>query len=103
MGAPVVLTKSALRDLESIVRYIAVDSPERARAFGNLLVDRALAIASFPEIGSVVAEVGDPSLRQILQGPYRIIYRIKTEPKAILVLRFWHGARGDAVIPTEES
>jgi plasmid stabilization system protein ParE len=94
MGTPVVLAKSALRDLESIVRYISLDNPERARSFGNLLIDRALAIGTFPEIGRIVPEKHDPELREVIFGAYRIVYRVKKNPNGIYVLRFWHAARG---------
>ena len=95
MGFPVILTEQAIADLATIVTFIAADNPERARSFGNLLIDRALAIGSFPDIGRIVPEVGDTQLREVFQGSYRIIYRVLHEPEAIYVLRFWHGARGE--------
>jgi len=94
MGCPVVLTPQAQKDLGSIVRFIARDSPERARAFGNLLIDQTLSLAQFPEIGRVVPEIGDPGVREIIHGSYRIIYEVFHEPAAIYILRFWHAARG---------
>ena len=67
-----------------------MDNAERARSFGNLLIDRALSIGSFPERGRIVPEVDDPSVREIIHGMYRIIYEIRREPMAVFVLRFWH-------------
>jgi toxin ParE1/3/4 len=94
MGFPVILTPQAIEDLGSIVRRIATDSPDRARSFGHALLDAALAIDPFPERGRIVPETGDPAVREILHGDYRIIYEVYREPNAIYVLRVWHGARG---------
>jgi hypothetical protein len=40
-----------------------------------------------------VPEVNDPAVREVIHGPYRIIYEILHDPDTIYVLRFWHGAR----------
>ena len=60
--------------MREIVSYIARDSPDRACRFGNTLIDKALSIETFPEMGQIVLEVGDPSVREIVHGSYRIIY-----------------------------
>ena len=60
MGWPVILTLQSQDDLREIVSYIARDSPERARKFGDILIDKALFIGTFPEMGQIVPEVGDP-------------------------------------------
>jgi plasmid stabilization system protein ParE len=69
MGWPVVLTPQAQDDLREIVSYIARDSPDRARRFGNTLIDQALSIGIFPEMGQVVFEVGDPSVLRSSMDP----------------------------------
>lgn len=94
MGWPVILTPQSQADLQEIVSYIARDSPERARRFGNVLIDKAMFIGTFPEMGQVVPEVRDPSVREIIHGSYRIIYELARDPNAVFILRFWHGARG---------
>ncbi len=94
MGCPVILTPRAQEDLREIVSYIARNSPERARKFGNTLIDKALFIGTFPEMGQTVPEVGDLSVREIVHGSYRIIYELAHDSDTIFVLRFWHGARG---------
>ena len=58
MGWPVILTPQSQDDLREIVSYIARDSPDRARRFGNILIDKALSIGTFPEMGQIVLEVG---------------------------------------------
>ena len=76
MGFKVILTPQSLDDLENIVTFIARDNPGRARTFGNELIDRALSIAAFPELGRIVPEIGEPAVREIIHGAYRIIYEI---------------------------
>ena len=94
MGWPVILTEQSQHDLREIVVFIARDSSDRARRFGNELIDQALSIGNFPEMGRTVPEFGDPSVREIIHGSYRIVYELFHEPNAVFVLRFWHGARG---------
>jgi plasmid stabilization system protein ParE len=98
MGFKVILTPQSLDDLEEIVTFIAKDNPGRARTFGNELIDRALSVAAFPELGRVVPEIGEPAVREIIHGSYRIIHEIFPDQKTVYVLRFWHGARGEPEI-----
>lgn len=78
MGLRVIITPTALADLESIVRFIALDSPARAKRFGYQLIEAALSLGA----------------REIVHGNYRLIYEIKSAPSSIYLLRFWHAARG---------
>jgi plasmid stabilization system protein ParE len=94
MGFKVILTPQSVSDLETITKFIAKDNPERARTFGNQLIDHALSVGSLPERGRIVPEIGDHAVREIIHGAYRIIYEIFPESRSIFVLRFWHGARG---------
>lgn len=94
MGYQVSLSPSARRDLRDIVRYISVDSPERAVRFGRLLASSAKRLSDFPEMGRVVPEFVDPSIREIVVRPYRVIYRVDHGDCRVDVARFWHGARG---------
>ncbi len=98
MGFKVVLTPQSNADLEETVTFIGKNNPERARPFGHELIDRALSVAAFPERGRVVPEIGEPAVREILHGSYRIIYEILSDAGTIFVLRFWHGARGEPEI-----
>ena len=95
MGCKVILTPQSIDDLKEAVVFIAPHNPERARTFGHELIDRALTLATFPERGRVVPEIGEPAVREIIHGPYRIIYEIFPEQSVVYVLRFWHGARGE--------
>jgi toxin ParE1/3/4 len=103
MGFKVILTPESLDDLRDIVTFIAKDNPGRARTFGNQLIDQSLSLATFPERGRIVPEIGEPVVREIILGSYRIIYEIFTEQNAVYVLRFWHGARGEPEIKNQRT
>ncbi len=94
MGYPVILTPQSQEDLAAIVQFIALDNPDSARTYGNLLIDKALSLSSLPEMGRVVPELGDATVREIIHSPYRIIYEVLQLPATVFILRFWHASRG---------
>lgn len=94
MDFKVILAPRAAQDLQEIVRYISFDNPIRAESFGRELIGKTRLLASFPEMGRVVPEVNDPSVREIIHKTYRIVYRVRQQEHRIEVSRFWHGARG---------
>jgi toxin ParE1/3/4 len=98
MGFKVILTPQSQDDLRAIVSFIARDNPDRARSFGNELIDRALTLAEMPERGRLVPEIAEASVREIVCRPYRIIYEIFPSQNVVYILRFWHGARGEPEI-----
>ena len=94
MGYQVSFTPSAEHDLQDIVRYISLDSPERAVAFGRFLVASIKRLADFPDMGRVVPEFRDPSIREIVVRSYRIVYQVEHTRRRVDIARFWHAARG---------
>ncbi len=100
MGYQVALSLTARRDLKEPVGYISTDSPERAIAFGQFLIDSTKRLVDFPEMGRQVPKFDDPMLREIVVRTYRIIYRVDHDDRRIEVSRFWHGARGTPEIGT---
>lgn len=95
MGWKVIISSDAEGDLEEIVTFIARDNPAAGFDFGNELIDRALAIAAFPEAGPVVREFGWRHLREVIHKSYRIVYRVDFAQERIEIVRFWHAARGN--------
>jgi plasmid stabilization system protein ParE len=91
MAQKIIWSPEAVADLEQIRDYIARDSVNYALA----MVDRVLAVvdglADFPRSGKRVPEYGDAKIRQMIVGPYRIIYRIS--PDSIDIAAIIHGAR----------
>ncbi len=84
-------TLTAADDLEEIASHIAEDAPTAARRFVRQLRDTARSLKELPERGRRVPELEQMDLRELLQGDYRLIYRI--EPEAVLILTITHGAR----------
>jgi toxin ParE1/3/4 len=87
----VVWTRKALDDLRAIKDFISRDSTR----YAQLQVERIRAAAShvgrFPEVGRTVPEFPDEAWREILTGNYRVIYRIDTRDRRVLVLAVVHG------------
>ncbi len=98
MDVRVLFLTRSIRDLEAITAKIAKDNPAAAKAFGLKLAEKALSLGQFPEMGRAVPEFRDKTIREIVHGHYRIIYRLRNEPKRVHILRFWHAARGTSEI-----
>jgi plasmid stabilization system protein ParE len=88
----VVWSAQAHRDLRSILKYIAVDSPAYAGRQIERILETESVIAEFPRAGRRVPEYDDPKLREVLCDNFRIIYRITTEDH-IDILTVVHGRR----------
>lgn len=83
-------TDTAEGHLDALYAYIAQDSPEYARRMVDRLTRRTQQIAGFPLSGRRVPEYDIDQIREVIEGPYRIIYYIKTNQ--IDVLAIIHGA-----------
>ena len=84
-------TDTARDHLHAIHAYIARNSPRYADRIVDRLTRRSQQIAEFPLSGRVVPEFEVRQIRQVLEGPFRIIYYIK--PDRIDVLAVIHGAQ----------
>jgi len=69
-------TEPALRDLESVAEYIALDKPEAAKAFVRKVFRAADRLAHFPGSGRVPPEIPDLPYRELIVPTCRIFYRI---------------------------
>jgi len=78
-------------DLESIASFISKDSEQYARLFVVDIFEAVERIASFPEAGRVVPELGDKSIREVILGNYRIVYKLGK--KGVDIITIYHGAR----------
>src|SRR5436309_633936 len=94
MGLRVDLSLRPKKDLRQISAFIARHNPTRSRTFRRELGLKAYSLGEHPQMGRVVPELSDASVREIIHGAYRIIYKITDDPERISILRFWHGARG---------
>ena len=84
-------TEQAVADLEAIRDYVARDSVK----YAALLIERLIAsldrVALLPEIGRIVPEYQRPDIRELIQGSYRVVYRLRSDQ--VEVLTVFHGAR----------
>ena len=90
---PVVWTEAALAQLSAIRDYIGQTSPVYAARMIERILARGPQLSQFPRSGRHVPERGDPALREVLEGPYRVIYRVR--PERVEVLAIVHGRRAD--------
>lgn len=84
-------TSTAIGHLLAIHEFIARDSPTYARRMVDRLTARSQQLAGFPLSGAVVPEYESPEVREIVERPYRIIYRVGTD--RVDVLAVIHGAQ----------
>ena len=75
----------------SIYEYISKDSPLYAQRMVDRLTQRSEQIATFPWSGRKVPEYEAENIREVIEGPYRIIYRIK--PNQLDVLAVIHSSQ----------
>jgi toxin ParE1/3/4 len=57
-----------------------------------------LRLADFPESGRIVPEFGDPTIREVIRRPCRIVYRVDHRKRTVEIARVWHAARGAPII-----
>jgi toxin ParE1/3/4 len=101
MAFQIIWAAQARDDLQAIVLFIAQDNPTVAESFGYRLMSKVDILAQFPQLGRVVPEENDETIREIILRPYRIIYKVLSEKEIIAIARVWHGARGEPEIPGE--
>ncbi len=77
-------TNNALKHLLDIYEYISQNSPFYAQRIVDRLTKRSEQIASFPMSGRNVPEYLAEDIRELIEKPYRIIYRIKPDQIDVL-------------------
>ena len=83
-------TDTAIEHLIGIHEYIASDSPQYALRTVDRITGRSKQLAAHPFSGAMVPEYEQRDIREVIERPYRIIYRVK--PDQIDVLAVIHGA-----------
>ena len=91
MAREVVWTEPAWEDLEAAAEYIARDSSYYAAAFVREVREAAESLSEFAERGQIVPEFHDPSIRELLVRPYRLVYRLSS--LQVTIVAVIHGAR----------
>lgn len=84
-----VWTQTALRDLDDIGSFIALDSPRAAEAIVRRIVEAVSALAWHPKLGPTNDD--NQTRRLIVTGtPYVVIYRIA---ERVEILTVFHASR----------
>ena len=82
-------TEQAVNQLGTIAEHISLASPIYAEQVVERLVTRLRQAQDFPASGRLVPEMSRPELRELIEAPYRVIYRV--HPTAIEVVAILHG------------
>lgn len=72
--ADLVWTLRIREDLNAFANYIATDSAAYAFAFLRRIIEAAEHLRAFPEMGRVVPEFEDESIRELIVQNYRVVY-----------------------------
>lgn len=100
--ARVTWSPTALDQLEGVVRWIARKAPATATKWGRKITGATEILVSQPEIGSPVEDSARPGYRQLLVGPYRVIYRF--DGTTCWVSAVLHGSQDiDRWLPADDS
>ena len=87
----------AVDRLSEIAAYIAQENPAAAEKWVDAVFRKVKDLQSFPESGRIVPETESRTIRELIYGNYRIIYRL--EEKRISVLTVRHGKQ---ILPVDE-
>ncbi len=93
MAYKLIWSPAARDDLHDIVVFIARNNPNRAMSFGYELISETDRLQEFPELGRIVPEYRNNSLREIIFRPYRVVYRLDHDSRLCEIARIWHSAR----------
>jgi toxin ParE1/3/4 len=86
-------TTRAKSDMAEIVEYISQDNPQAAKKWANAIFDSVNGLDDFPEIGRIVPEYAEDTIREIIIGQYRIVYKINQPQKEIYIITVHHSRR----------
>ena len=88
----VLVDENAAGDIDALAAWIAKDSPASARAVASDVLAVIKQLAQFPRIGHVGREAGTYE-RGVRGTPYIVVYEIRDQPSAVVVISIMHGAR----------
>ena len=77
----------AVDQIRDIASYIALDKPTVAIQWAEKIFDSVEILLDFPESGRMVSEINRKEIRELIQGSYRIIYKIKAKEILVLVVQ----------------
>jgi toxin ParE1/3/4 len=93
----IVWSPLAVDRVSEIAGYIAQDNPVAAESWINTVFKKVEDLKAFPERGRIVPETDSKTIRELIYGNYRIIYRLEEKRLSVLTVR-----HGKQVLPVEE-
>ena len=79
-------TNTAIEHLLAIYEYLSPHSPVYAQQIIDKLIRRSEQSAVFPLSGRMVPEYETQDIREVIEKPYRLIYRVKSEQVDVLAV-----------------
>lgn len=89
----------AIGRIEEIASFIAQDRPQAAAEWIDAIFEVVQRLERFPESGREVPEVRRSTVREVIHGGYRIIYRVEPDRVAVLTVRHSRQLTGPEGIP----
>ena len=87
----------AVDRVSEIAGYIAQDNPVAAESWVNTVFKKVEDLKAFPESGRILPETDNKTIRELIYGNYRIIYRLQEKRISILTVR-----HGKQLLPVDE-
>jgi plasmid stabilization system protein ParE len=81
----------ALAQLEDALDFVAAENPVASVRLQRAIRKRLERLKTFPGLGRVVPELGDPELHEVVVAPYRILYRHSVS--LVTIVAVVHGRR----------
>lgn len=91
--AKIVWTEVAIDDLNNIANFHSQYSNSFASALIKKLFDKPKILKEKPEIGRVVTERADESVRELIEGNFRIIYHFDKEIDTKEIITVHHSSQ----------
>ncbi len=89
----IVFSSQAKADLVEIVEFIAYDKLQAARNWGAGIRQSVSKLSDFPKMGRTVPEFGEETIRELIKGEYRVVYKIDDKKNTIVIITIHHGRR----------
>ncbi len=93
-------TNQAVKDLKNIFDFISTDSKFYAKREISKIKLRSESLKQLPLLGRVVPEFNDTNIRELIEGKYRIVYRL-IDSKDCDILTIHHASRDIIILQKE--
>jgi len=85
MASEIRWTFQSIEDLTSIADFISKESPYFAQVQTEKFFTRTEILETHPRAGRIVPEMNSDHIRELIEGSYRIIYRILSDDRIDII------------------